>query len=111
MLNGLTPYADLFETKPPGIFLLHALSLKLFGSQFLVKLLQAIVLLGIPVLVVVPSIAFVQGRSNAQRRLISLTSILFGLLLALYTANQAGEGLTESYGTFFVISYFYQRKY
>ncbi len=106
ILNGLTPYADLFETKPPGIFLLHALSLKLFGSQFLVKLLQAIVLLGIPVLVVVPSITFVQDRSNAQRRFISLVSILFGLVLALYTANQAGGGLTESYGVFFALLFF-----
>jgi|TARA_Y100000310_G_scaffold175693_1_gene175789 hypothetical protein len=106
MLNGLTPYADLFETKPPGIFLLHALSLKLFGNQFLVKLLQAIALLGIPILVVVPSITFVQDRTSVQRRIISLTSILFGLLLALYTANQAGEGLTESYGAFFAITFF-----
>lgn len=103
MLHGLTPYADLFETKPPGIFLVHAVSLKLFGSQFLVKLLQAIVLLGIPVLVAIPAITIAQDRSAAQRRLISLTSILFGLLLALFAANQAGEGLTESYGAFFAI--------
>ena len=106
VLNGLKPYADLFETKPPGIFLLHALSLKLFGSQFLVKLLQAVVLLGIPVLVVVPAILKAQGRSAAQRRLISLLSILFGILLALYTANQAGLGLPESYGAFFAIAFF-----
>lgn len=105
MLNGLTPYVDLFETKPPGIFLLHVVSLTLFGSQFFVKLLQAIVLLGIPILVVIPSVNFAQDRSAAQRRLISLTSILFGLLLALYTANQAGEGLAESYGAFFAIGY------
>lgn len=103
MLHGLQPYADLFETKPPGIFLVHAVSLKLFGSQFLVKLLQAIALLGIPVLVAMPAIAIAQDRSAAQRRLISLTSILFGLLLALFAANQAGEGLTESYGAFFAL--------
>ncbi|MBT4392652.1 MAG: hypothetical protein HOG89_03110 [Candidatus Peribacter sp.] len=106
MLNGLLPYADLFETKPPGIFLLHALSLKIFGSQFLVKLLQAIVLLGIPVLVLAPAIARAQGKTNADRRLISLMSLLFGVLLSLYTANQAGLGLPESYGAFAVILYF-----
>ncbi|MDA0376294.1 MAG: hypothetical protein O3A80_03225 [bacterium] len=103
MLNGLQPYADLFETKPPGIFLLHALSLKLFGSQFLVKLLQAIVLLGIPVLVLIPVLSLVEDRPAAQRKIISLTTILFGLLLSLYTANQAGLGLPESYGAFFAM--------
>jgi hypothetical protein len=106
MLNGLKPYADLFETKPPGIFLLHALSLKLFGGPFLVKLLQAIVLLGIPVLVVIPSINIVQDRSASRRKLISVLSILLGLLLALFTADQAGFGLTESYGACLVLAYF-----
>ncbi len=105
IVNGLKPYADLFETKPPGIFLLFALSLKFFGDQTLVKLLQAAVLLGIPVLVFLPSLHIVAQRPARQRQWLSLLSLLFGLLLALYTANQAGQGLPESFGAFFAIAF------
>lgn len=105
ILNGLTPYVDLFETKPPGIFLLHALSWKLFDSQLLVKIAQAIALLGIPVLVTVPAINLIQDRPAPQRRILSLLSIVFGLLLALYAADQAGLGLVESLGAVFAIWY------
>lgn len=102
--NGLLPYQDLFETKPPAIFLLHALSLYLFHSQLLVKLLQALVLLGIPVLVFLPALRIIEERSAAERRMLSVLTLLFGLLLALYTGRQAGEGLPESYGAFFGIA-------
>lgn len=105
-LNGYLPYQDLFETKPPGIFLIHALSWKLFQSQFLVKVLQAIVLLGIPILTTLPVLSLIEDRSIPERKVSSLLTILFGLLLALFTANQAGEGLTESYGACAVLAYF-----
>lgn len=101
--RGLTPYTDLFETKPPAVFLLSAVSWSVFGSQVLVKLTQAVVLLGIPFVVSVPAISMVEHRPATERRFISSTSILFGVLLALYTANQAGLGLAESYGAFFAI--------
>jgi hypothetical protein len=32
-LNGLVPYRDLFDHKPPGIHLVHAVSIVLFGAQ------------------------------------------------------------------------------
>ncbi|HKO48305.1 MAG TPA: hypothetical protein VJV79_11305 [Polyangiaceae bacterium] len=35
IVHGLTPWKDLFETKPPGIFLLSALSYRLLGNGHL----------------------------------------------------------------------------
>src|SRR5262249_53570701 len=35
MLNGLHVYRDLFESKPPGIFLLSAISLRLGGTALM----------------------------------------------------------------------------
>lgn len=98
MLEGLKPYSDLFETKPPGIFLIHAVSWKLFGSQVFVKILQAVALIGIPILVVKTAVDRSQDRPSGERKIITLVSLLFGLLLSLYAANQAGRGLVESYG-------------
>ena len=40
MLNGLTLYIDLFETKPPGVFLLMALSLLMTGGERLASLID-----------------------------------------------------------------------
>lgn len=100
ILNGYIPYADLFETKPPGILLLHALSWKLFDSQLLVKIVQAIVLLGIAVRFMIPALDAIASRPAAQRRTLSMLSLLFGILLAQYAGNQAGLGLVESYGAF-----------
>ncbi|MCA9370576.1 MAG: hypothetical protein KC680_01285 [Candidatus Peregrinibacteria bacterium] len=97
MLHGYKPYVDLFETKPPGVFLLHALSWKLFGSQLLVSLLSVACLLGIPILVTVPVVQ--------ERKVLILLTMLFGLTLALYVANQAGGGLAESYGAFFGVAF------
>lgn len=105
ILNGLTPYKDLFETKPPGVFLLHALSLWMFDSQLLVKMVQAGVLLALPFLIFVPSVDLIANRPAEERRVLSLLSLLFGLLLGLYIANQAGHGLTESYGACAAIAF------
>lgn len=105
-LSGYMPYSDLFETKPPGIFLIHALSWWMFDSQLLVKVLQGIALVGIPLLTLIPVLGIIEKRPAQQRQILSLLTILFGLLLSLYTANQAGEGLTESYGAFTALWFF-----
>ena len=103
MLNGYTPYADLFETKPPGVFLLHALSWKLVGSQLLVSIATALALIGVAARAGAPVLGFVQGRPAHERRFLCLLSVLFGIVLALYMSNQAGGGLAETYGAYFGI--------
>lgn len=105
IINGFKPWSDLFETKPPGVFLLSAISLKLFGSQFLVKFMQAMVLLVIPFTVVIPAVCMAEGAPASVRKIVTLCSVLFGAVLALYAGNQAGYGLAESYGAAFAMAY------
>lgn len=107
ILNGIKPYSGLFETKPPGLFLLHAVSLWMTDSQLVVKVFQVIALFSIPVLFVIPAVHAAQGRSVAQRQVLALVSILFGIILSLYTANQAGMGLGESYGVALCLAYMF----
>ncbi len=49
ILNGLRPYRDLFESKPPGIFLIAAFS-QLLGGTILARLLYALAYAVIPFL-------------------------------------------------------------
>lgn len=104
-LHGAVPYRDLFETKPPGVFLLHALSWKLVGSQLLVSIATVLALIGVAVRAGAPVLGFVQGRPAADRRFLSLLSVLFGIELALYMVDQAGGGLAETYGAYFAIAF------
>jgi hypothetical protein len=47
ILNGRMPYRDLWDFKPPGIFLVHALGQALFGKHmFSARLLEVVALLG-----------------------------------------------------------------
>jgi len=47
IVHGLTPWKDLFETKPAGIFLLSALSYRLLGNGHLTNATQILSLLAI----------------------------------------------------------------
>ncbi len=99
VLNGLTPYADLYENKPPGIFLLAALSLKLFGDVTLLTALQALILMLFPFCLLMPVL---YGRSFSPRGSIrALVAWMIGCALALYAAAMAGTLLPESFGAFF----------
>lgn len=98
ILNGLAPYRELFETKPPGVFLLAALSLQIVGTPALYLFIGALLIGLIPVWVMVPFV------KNARRQYLRLAfAFLFGVVLAFYTANKAGQGLSESFGAFFAL--------
>lgn len=103
ILNGLLPYSDLFETKPPGIFLLNAASLYLTGDVGPLKMLQALVLLTIAGVVPVGTWMRVKNLPRNERTIALLLSMVFGLLLSLYTATMAGEGQVESFGAAFAL--------
>lgn len=77
ILNGLTPYVDLFETKSPAIFLLSALSLHLFGNAMLGNILGAIIITCIPVLIGI--LAWLQTKDAT----IAIWNALLALLLLL----------------------------
>ena len=106
ILNGLTPYVDLFESKPPGLFYLFALSLWM-GGTWLVRLLEIISLLLIPLST---SIFFLK-----KEKTVLLTAFLFGILLMLRT-QENGAGLqSEIFGLIFadlyVLTLFVERKW
>src|SRR3989344_6822296 len=50
ILNGYTPYEDIFETKPPGLFILAALSFGILKNTSLANIVQTLLLLVTPAL-------------------------------------------------------------
>jgi hypothetical protein len=111
LLNGLKPYTDLFETKPPGIFFLSAFSLLVSGGFFLCNILQSIVLgitAFIPVLYSVNKVKTVKkSLHKTDITLVFLISLSFGMLLSLYSAKRSGEIQVESFGAAFSCIYVY----
>jgi len=113
IVNGITPWSGLFETKPPGIFLLSAVSYKIFGTSILTHYVQCFVLIVIAVIPVV--FWFVFPYRSVWKFMICA---LFGFAMALYSAERAGEVQIESFGAsfgciaVFVFAYpnFYKRK-
>ena len=91
ILNGLRPYVDLFESKPPGIFYLSSISL-LFGGTFFMRVLQAGNLLCLPFGLVL----FTWKKRDWMGVLIAF---LFGALLALRAEEVAGGLQTEIFGS------------
>src|SRR3989338_6930341 len=87
ILNGLTPYRDLFETKAPGIFLLSALTLWLFNGATLLLWVEAALLALLPLIILLPILRKKEHRHDTPLILITL---LFGFFLTLYTGAMAG---------------------
>lgn len=105
ILNGLVPYRDLFETKPPGIFLLSSFSL-LFGNDGrLEALLQALTFLLMPVTLALAAMRMHRGVTASAEALLALVSIAFGIMLALYSGERAGEFQPESFGALMICCY------
>ena len=74
MLDGLVPYKDVFDHKPPGIYLLYALAFLLFGPKALsIKVLATIYTLGTVLAV------FLVGRKMAGERVGCMAALLFGI--------------------------------
>jgi len=101
ILNGLAPYTDLYDIKPPGIYLIAATSLWITDGRVLGDILQALAIVGITI----SSTTFVFGLTRqihnlSSALLITNTFNFFGVL-ALFSAKYAGEFQTESFGAFF----------
>jgi hypothetical protein len=105
VLNDLTPYVDIYDNKPPGIFFLSALSIWLFDSGALGFMLNALMVLAIPTLFV--AVTYFRLRDLPRRELFGIVtlSLLFGLLLSLYTATRNIGWQPEWYGVFFTLLY------
>lgn len=100
-LNGLVFYADLFETKPPLVFLLAALSLKL-GEGNLIYNVVGIALLGLlsPVL---GCFSYFAARDHPDRWMRAGLSVLLGLAAAGYTLRWTSDFQAEGFGLLFAV--------
>ncbi len=107
ILNGLVPYKDLFETKPPGIFFLSAFSFGLFGSPILGHVIDAYSIILYPVILGLH--AWQEGHRKTFRQLdktlLLLMGIVGGILIGLYTLERSGEYQVESFGAIFAVLY------
>jgi|GEM_PF-963788 len=100
MLNGLTPYVDLFEAKPPGIFLLSALSLFVGGGRMLGNISAFVVTIFVAVM---PCI-LVWMRYD-KRVVLSFLALLFGTIMSYYLSEGSFHYLPEQFGVAFGVAY------
>lgn len=105
ILNGYAPYIDLFENKPPGIFLLSALSFLTTGGIGLTTLAQVASLLVIPACMVWMTVRSPGAASPARLFSGAAAAFVLGALITLYAAERSGEVQVESFGAAFVILY------
>ncbi len=104
ILNGLKPYIDLFENKPPGIFWLSALSMKYTGGVYAMNLFSFFCLL---ITMLTPAIGATilcikRACSKVTTAIAILSSLLFGMMLMLYSQTRSGYIQIEAMGAMFV---------
>ena len=97
ILNGLRPYTDLFESKPPGIFYLNALSLWLTNGTFLLRMLQAGNLLSLPI-VLIGFVWFRERTWNCAHRSNALHGFHHGMSAGVGCRGNAPGLQTEVFG-------------
>lgn len=96
MLNGYTLYDDIFETKPPLIFVISAVSLKLFGSPVLGYVLHTFLLFAVPI----GTILYVRRRAGTGKQSLPLVllSFLFATLIVRYLSRHPTAWAIEFLG-------------
>jgi len=98
LLNRLHFYIDLFETKPPMVFWLGALSLLTTGGDSLYRVLQVIGLVSIPVALALFTIQSNRGYPLVARLITGGVAFLFGAALATYAVTRSIGAQTEGFG-------------
>lgn len=102
--QGLVPYKDLFEFKPPGMFLIVALSLVTTKGMGLANTMQAVTEVGIIVILLFFTWRCVREEKNRAHQWIYLGgTFIFSTVLLLHLVSRAGHFQSESIGTFFVL--------
>lgn len=101
ILNGLIPYADLFETKPPGIFLISAFSLALSGDMTIAFILETVAFVAPAVLGAILAYRYLRPSGtawNMERLVLFLTFLLYALLLSAFHGFVSGSMHPETFG-------------
>ena len=109
MLNGLTPYSEMYENKPIGVFFLSALSFRLTDSTILCNWIS---ILAIVIIVLVPGINIFSrfkndllsyGKDNKKSCIYGLfcflTVLFSSTMLAIYVEDRSGAFQVEALGT------------
>jgi hypothetical protein len=103
ILNGKTLYADLFETKPPGIFLVSAASLLLSEGRMLGQIASSCCVLFIGL---IPALILSEKKSGMRGLNIYIALITaLSFFLAVFAAERSGEYTVEIFGAPFAIAY------
>ncbi len=98
--RGLVIYRDIFDPKPPGMFLLAALSFSLFGSGLLGEILNVLILWITPLLFASWTVRRTKGQARGARIICLQLGLILGLAFTLYNATIGGDWQTEFYGAF-----------
>ncbi len=106
MLNGLVPYRDLYETKPPGIFMLSAFSYLLTKGFGLTHITQILSL----VFVALSPLAFVRPLLRGSAQVLRSMPVFFALwalvlLIVAYVADRGDSVQVEPHGLVGVVLY------
>ena len=108
MTQGLKPYVDMFETKPPMIFFLSAISYGLTKDYYLCNLFSFFCLLLTtltPALCIGVTLWKQKEKSPLVWTLCLLASLTVGLLIGGYDQLRSGEVQVELFGAFFILAY------
>ncbi len=105
ILNGLKPYTGLYEMKPPGIFLISALSLAVTDNEVFGLILQWVTHLLLPLLCGWTAWKLARNEEKQERALIVLTALAFGLIISLYAEYRGMAFQSEGFGFFFALLY------
>src|SRR3989344_4879344 len=105
ILNGLTVYEDILETKPPGMFLLSAASHALFGNTFLGNVLHTTLLLYLPILFVYFAYTQVKNQEKTHKILVLALALLGSITLLRYILPHAGPWSPDFFGAAFSFLY------
>ncbi len=110
ILNGLTPYSQLYENKPIGIFLLSALSFALTDDAIvgnIISCISALVITVVPALTVFDIIRKDDKKNRVKTAVVVLTVFLSGLLVAIYSETHSGGFQVEEIGSAFSVLFIF----
>lgn len=101
MSEGLVPYKDMYENKPPLVFLLVSISYKIWGNYRLLNVLSFLSLLTILVVpVAFTVIKCIKHKTNSAFSVL-LVALTFNCstLLALFSQENSGQAQIETLAT------------
>lgn len=101
MLNGLTPYKDLFETKPPGIFLLSGLSLWLTDGRMLGGIASYLATVTLGIAPGMFTFFMFRDASLQRRALLAAIGVMFGTSMVFYIGRTSWNYMPEQFGAVF----------